>query len=203
VGPASRPVVPAPLIRYHHSMDRWLPFESERLLMREFRESDFDSIRVYAADPEVSRYMQWGPNDKTATRVYLDARLEAQKLWPRPSVEFGVELKSEGRLIGGLRLALQDDEGKTADFGYTYDRRYWRKGYATEAAQALLTVAFERLHLHRVWATCDTRNAGSLGVMRKLGMRHEGTFRQDVWQKGEWRDTHLCAILAKEWARRT
>ena len=44
--------------------------------------------------------------------------------------------------------------------GGNIDRRYWNQGYASEAAGAILRMAFETLSLHRVWATCDTRNVG-------------------------------------------
>lgn len=57
----------------------WLPIETERLWLREFREDDFDSIHAYATDPEVVRYMPWGPNTLEVTREVLDRNLERQK----------------------------------------------------------------------------------------------------------------------------
>jgi RimJ/RimL family protein N-acetyltransferase len=57
----------------------WLPIETERLLLRDFREDDFDSIHAYATDPEVVRYMTWGPNTLEVTREVLDRNLERQK----------------------------------------------------------------------------------------------------------------------------
>jgi RimJ/RimL family protein N-acetyltransferase len=53
--------------------------------------------------------------------------------------------------------------------------------------------------LHRIFATCDVRNAASFGLMEKLGMRREGCFTQDRQIKGEWRDTYLYAALASDW----
>lgn len=54
-----------------------------------------------------------------------------------------------------------------------------------------MRVAFSVLKLHRVWATCDTRNIGSWRVMEKIGMRREGHFLRDTFQKREWRDSYL------------
>jgi ribosomal-protein-alanine N-acetyltransferase len=179
----------------------WFPLETQRLLLREFRPTDEADIHEYASDVEVVRFADWGPNDLATTRANLARRMEEQQQWPRDSMEVAVELSSDGRLIGILRLTIVDLHNQTADFGYTFNRRYWNNGYATEAARALLNVAFLRLGLHRVWATCDTRNRASYRVMEKLGMRREALFQKDVLQKGEWRDSYFYAILAEEWRR--
>ena len=61
----------------------------------------------------------------------------------------------------------------------------------------------EALAVHRLWATCDTRNTGSYAIMDKLGMRREGTIRQNQPSRdGGWRDTYLYAVLASEWRAR-
>jgi RimJ/RimL family protein N-acetyltransferase len=117
----------------------------------------------------------------------------------RDSIEVAVELRSDNYLIGGMRITFLDCTNRTADFGYTFNRRYWNNGYATEGTRALLHLAFSNLKLHRVWATCDVRNHASYRVMEKLGMRREALFKRDVLQKGEWRDSYLYAVLAEEW----
>jgi ribosomal-protein-alanine N-acetyltransferase len=180
-------------------MRRWFPIQTERLLLREFASGDEHDIQEYAGDPEVVRYADWGPNDLAATRVNLARRLAQQREWPRDNIELAMELSGEGRVIGILRITVVDNGARTADFGYTLNRRYWRHGFATEGAAALLNAAFVRMKLHRVWATCDARNHASYRVMEKLGMRREAHFHKDVLQKGEWRDSYLYAILAEEW----
>lgn len=140
-----------------------------------------------------------GPSDIPTIRANLHRRLEDQKSWPRDSIEVAVELPSAACLIGGMRISILDHTNRTADFGYTFNRRYWNNGYATEAARALLQLAFATLNLHRVWATYDVRNHASYRVMEKLGMRREALFKKDVLQKGEWRDSYLYAVLAEEW----
>jgi RimJ/RimL family protein N-acetyltransferase len=117
----------------------------------------------------------------------------------RDSIEVAVELRSDNYLIGGMRITFLDCTNRTADFGYTFNRRYWNNGYATEGTRALLHLAFSNLKLHRVWATCDVRNHASYRVMEKLGMRREALFKRDVLQKGEWRDSYLYAVLAEQW----
>jgi RimJ/RimL family protein N-acetyltransferase len=177
----------------------WLPLQTERLLLREYRAEDEDAIYLYASDPEVARFADWGPSDTSTIRANLQRRLKDQEIWPRSCVEPAVELVNEKCLIGGMRITIVDQANRTADFGYLFNRFYWNHGYATEAAQALLGVAFSDLNLHRVWATCDVRNRASWRVMEKLGMRREAHFKKDIFQKGEWRDSYLYAILADEW----
>jgi [ribosomal protein S5]-alanine N-acetyltransferase len=180
-------------------MDRWFPIETERLLLREFRASDESDIHAYASDSEVVRLMIWGPNTPEQTRAHLTKVLDAQDEWPRASVGLAMELRSERRMIGAIELRMRDEANRTADIGYVLTRKDWGRGYMTEAVRAILDVAFRRLELHRVWATCDPRNHASYRVMEKVGMRREAHFRKDVMEKGEWRDSYLYAILAEEW----
>jgi [ribosomal protein S5]-alanine N-acetyltransferase len=175
------------------------PLETERLVLRDFRPEDEAGIYEYASDPEVVRFADWGPSDISTIRANLRRRVEAQRSWPRDSIEVAVELRSEACLIGIMRITILDHTNRTADFGYTFNRRYWNNGYATEGTRALLGLAFSNLNLHRVWATCDVRNHASYRVMEKLGMRREGLFKKDLLQKGEWRDSYLYAVLAEEW----
>ena len=180
-------------------MDPWFPIETERLLLRALRADDENDIHAFASDPGVVRLMIWGPSTPDLTREFLDRALQAQAQWPRPEVVLAIELKSERRLIGSIGLRMKDEANRNADIGYVLNRKYWGHGYITESACAILEVAFKQLKLHRVWATCDTRNRSSYRVMERLGMRREGLFVKDAIEKGEWRDTYLYAILAEEW----
>jgi [ribosomal protein S5]-alanine N-acetyltransferase len=128
------------------------------------------NIHEFASDVEVVNFAHWGPNDFATTQAYLAGRLEEQQ-WPRDSVDMAVELRRDRRLIGTMRLTILNGHNRTADFGFTFGRPYWNQGYATEGARALLQV----------------------------GMRREALFQKDVFQKGEWRDSYLYAILAEEW----
>jgi RimJ/RimL family protein N-acetyltransferase len=177
----------------------WFPIRTERLLLREFREGDFDDVQAYAEDPAVARFMDWGPNTPEETRKFMALKLEEQARWPRGEVTLAVEHVTDARVIGSIRLAVSDPANRTGDFGYSFHSAYWRQGHATEASRALVDVGFRRLGLHRIWAECDTENAGSWGVMEKLGMRREGGSRAAKLVKGQWRDRYLYAVLAEDW----
>jgi ribosomal-protein-alanine N-acetyltransferase len=179
--------------------DKWFPIVTERLTLREFHAGDEQDIHEYGGDPQVSSFTDWGPNTRAQSRDHLAMRLQLQSEWPRSDVSLAVELRAESKAIGSASLWLTDASNRTASFGYAFNRRYWSKGYATEASRALLRVAFDVLKLHRVFATCDARNVASWRVMEKLGMRREAEFRADIFQKGRWRDSYLYTILESEW----
>lgn len=178
----------------------WFPIRTERLLLREFTQHDFDDVHAYATDDAVVRYMDWGPNTLAETQAALDRWFEAEQHWPRGDVNLAIEHLADGKVIGSIRLGVKDEATRTGDVGYSIASAYWRQGLGTEAARAMLRAGFEVLKLRRIWAECDVRNARSYGIMEKLGMRREAHFRQDKRARDGWRDSYLYAILAEEWA---
>ncbi|HEX3369190.1 MAG TPA: GNAT family N-acetyltransferase, partial [Candidatus Cybelea sp.] len=128
-------------------MEKWFPIRTARLLLREFRESDESDLHEYGSDSGVSRYVVWGPNTPKDTRDVLSSRIERQRIWPRKEVELAIELSKAEKIIGSISLVIQCDDDRIASLGYVINRQYWRRGYATEAADALLSRAFEELGL--------------------------------------------------------
>ncbi len=177
----------------------WLPLRTERLRLRDFVPSDLDAVHAYGSDAEVARFMEWGPNSLDDTRAFLDRALASQAAWPRLDYGLAIEHLSDGKVIGSMGLYLRDAANRTVEIGYCLHRHHWRQGLVHEAAHALIDMGFRRLGLHRAYATCDVRNAGSFGVMEKLGMRREGRLRRDRLIKGDWRDTYVYAVLAEDW----
>ena len=181
-------------------LELWFPIRTERLLLRAFTQDDFADVHAYAIEEEVVRYMDWGPNTLEETQFFLGRSFEAQLRWPRSDVNLAVQHLADGKVIGAIRLGVNNEATRTGDLGYSIASAYWRQGIGTEAARAMLRAGFEVLGLHRIWAECDVRNAGSWGIMEKLGMRREAHFRQDKRGRGGWRDSYLYALLADEWA---
>jgi [ribosomal protein S5]-alanine N-acetyltransferase len=173
--------------------------ETPRLVLRELRADDADAIQEYAGDVEVVRHLDWGPNTAADTERFLAVASSAREATPRTAYHLAVVLKAAGRLIGGCRIEIRSPAHGGGDLGYALARTAWGKGYATEAAGALLEFGFERLVLHRIWATCDVENHASVRVLEKIGMRREGQLRQNVRRQGEWRDSYLYAVLRPEW----
>jgi ribosomal-protein-alanine N-acetyltransferase len=173
-----------------------------RLALRDFLEDDWSAVHDYAADLDVVRYMPWGPNSEEETRAFVERAIAAASAEPRTSFEFAVTLADTGRLIGGCGIRIASRSHRSADMGYCLRKDAWGRGYATEAAAAVLGFGFDVLNSHRVFATCDTENLASARVLEKLGMRREAHFREDTRLRGRWRDSYLYAVLEQEWRGR-
>ncbi len=174
---------------------------TERLVLREFAEDDWPAVLTYQSDPRYLRYYAWTGRTEEEVRAFVRMFISHQEEQPRRKFQLAVTLRGDGRLIGNC--GVRTDPGRReGDIGYELDPRHWGRGYATEAARAILAFGFAELRLHRVWASCVAENAGSARVLEKLGMRREGHFREHEWMQGRWWDTFLYAILDHEWRAR-
>jgi RimJ/RimL family protein N-acetyltransferase len=109
---------------------------------------------------------------------------------------FAVTLDGAVTGVVGLRLHKEND---SAEIGYWIGVPFWNQGIASEAARAVVGYAFDTLGLHRVFAEHFTRNGASGMVLRRIGMRHEGSARQAHKKWGEYLDCERYAILRDEW----
>ena len=161
--------------------------ETERLILRGWREADLDAYAAFMADPEVMRFLG-GPvprNDawRSMSSVVGHWVFRGHGLW-------AVERKSDGVLIG--RVGVHYPEGWPAtEVGWTLARPYWGQGYATEAARASLDYGFTTLSLPKLISLIDPENHASQGVATRLGETKAGTatltlnkdtFTTDVWE---------------------
>lgn len=176
--------------------------ETERLILREFLQDDREDVHEYAVDPEVYRYMPWGPNSREETSAFIGRAIASRRRHPRLHFELAITLKDGGHLIGGGGIRAADGDFRAADMGYCLRRDAWGKGLATEVASGLIGFGFEQLGVHRIWATCDTENVRSAHVLEKAGMALEGTMRDDTWLRGQWRSSYLYSILESKESRR-
>ena len=172
--------------------------EGPRIVLREYQPADFGAVHAYASDPEVTRYVAWGPNDEEVTRAFLDFAHQTAREDPRGTYPLAVVLRETAELLGGAELRILGPDRRRAAIGYVLNRRAWGQGIATEAARLLIRFGFEELHLHRIEATCDPHNLGSRRVLEKAGLQLEGRIRHDLWTRGGWRDSLLFSILEGE-----
>ena len=167
--------------------------ETQRLTLRLITSSDGPAIHRYMRDPVVTRWLSEGRLNKAEAQTFAD-----QNAGRRPRAIAVVE-RASGELVG--HMAFHPWFGPaTHEIGWAIGRPHQRRGYATEAARALIAHAFETLRCHRVIATCQPQNVASWRVMDKLGMRREAHFRQCIPRDtGEWWDEYLYALLAEEY----
>ena len=169
-----------------------LTIKTERLLLRPLDAGDVETVHEYAGDAENTRYMMYLPNGNIEdTRTFLE-RVTAE--WEKDCpgfYEFAVVL--EGRQIGAVSVALGEDE---AELGWILNRKYWNRGYITEAAMAVKDFAVNTLGQKRLCACCDARNLRSVRVMEKLGFTQESeetrTYRDERGQARQYRYVWLA-----------
>lgn len=113
------------------------------------------------------------------------------------AVVFAVTDRGIGALYGAVGLTMHPAHDR-AELGYWVGRPFWDRGYATEAARAVLAWGFGSLRLHRICARCFVRNAASGRVLTKLGLRREGTARQHFKRWDRYEDVDEYGILREE-----
>jgi RimJ/RimL family protein N-acetyltransferase len=146
-----------------------------RLIIRTFEDRDADAWIAMFSDPEVVRFL--GPPTVPTMQTFQGA-IESRHAMERDIgyAMWAVEDRMTGGFIGqcGLRPAssMDKDAGSEIDLGYHFVTAGWNKGYATEAAVAVLAHGFEAVGLQSIMAVAVPENVGSWRVMEKAGMRY-------------------------------
>jgi RimJ/RimL family protein N-acetyltransferase len=176
------------------------PIETERLRLRPFTRGDVDAVFAYRQRDDVARFLFDEPMSRESCAEAVQART-AQTGWHNEGdkILIAVERKIDLHMIGEVSMILRNEIARQAEIGYIFHPDYHGHGYATEAARALLAMAFDGAGAHRVYARCDARNEASWRLMERLGMRREAHFREHVRVKGTWDEELIYAMLEDEW----
>ena len=176
-----------------------MELRTERLILRPIRPGDEAEIHEYAADPEITM-MFFLPN-KTPEETAAFVR-DCDAEWHSPDqTDFEFAILYDGRIIGGCDADLSHSKDRSyATLGWIVNKKYRQRGFASEAARALLDFAFTRLGVGRVYAQCDIRNKASFAVMKRIGMRcvnDRGT--RTYPRTGITSGEYTCLITREEW----
>jgi RimJ/RimL family protein N-acetyltransferase len=174
------------------------PLPTERLTLRTMAAGDVDDIHAYQSREDVCRYLMFAPRDRAQVIEKVAQHSQAATLAAQGDY-WQLAMEREGRVIGDLYFTISSTEHATGEIGWTLHPDHHGNGYVTEAARVVLRIAFATIGLHRVMAQLDPRNAASIALCKRLGMREEAYFVEDCWCKGEWTDTGVYGILAREW----
>ncbi len=175
--------------------------ETARLILRRARLEDAEPMfRNWASDPEVTKYLTWPPHTSVeVTQKILEIWLaEYDK---SDQYQWMIELKELGKPIGSISVVRQNDYVQEAEIGYCIGTRWWHKGIMTEALTAVIEYLFVEVGMNRVAARHDPNNPHSGGVMRKCGMKYEGTHRACDRNNQGICDAAQYAIVRSEWQK--
>jgi RimJ/RimL family protein N-acetyltransferase len=179
------------------------PVQTDRLLLRPFAATDFDALLAIQSRADVARYLYWDPRNAAEVRETLDTKVHATAIVAEGDhLSLAVVLRESGELIGDCSLVWASAEHRQAEIGFLFHPDHHGHGYATEAAAALLALAFDGLRAHRVFGRLEARNTASARVLERLGMRKEAHLVENEHIKGEWQSEVVYALLEREWASR-
>jgi len=173
-----------------------------RLILRPARMSDAEDMYEYSRDPEVARHVLWDAHRSIhQTRAYI--RFLIRQYRNASPATFVIVLRDTGKVIGTIGFMWLQTDNRSAEVGYSLSRAYWNQGIMSEALKAVVEFGFTQLSLNRIEAQHESDNPASGRVMAHAGMRHEGTLRQRIYNKGRFADVELYAILRSDFSQKT
>ena len=170
------------------------PIETDRLLLRPFRESDAEAFFECCQNPNIGNNAGWKPHRslEESQEILRSVFISQPGIW-------AITLKEDGRLIGSVGI-IPDPKRENPQarmLGYWLDESHWGKGYMTEAVQSVLDYGFNTLQLNLITANCYPHNERSQKVLKRHGFIYEGTLHQaELTYDGHLYD-HQCYYLAK------
>ncbi|RII20750.1 putative ribosomal N-acetyltransferase YdaF [Streptomyces sp. YIM 130001] len=176
------------------------PVTTDRLILRLFEPGDAEERHAYQSLPEVARYLYRDPLTLQGCAESIAAR-SGGTAWSSDDdrLLLAVCRADEPGVIGEVVLTLTDARARQAEIGWVFHPRHAGRGYATEAARALASLAFTELGVHRIFARLDALNTGSVGVCERLGMRREAHLIESGLDGDRWGSECIYATLAREW----
>jgi ribosomal-protein-alanine N-acetyltransferase len=174
---------------------------TERLILRPYRPEDAPELQRLIGERDVVARLTDVPfpYEDGMAEEWIGGRQESFE--KGNAVDLAITHREEGYLIGGTSLMNINQPSQRAEIAYWLGKPYWRKGYGTEAARAIVKYGFETLGLHRINGRHFGRNLASGRVLQKIGMKHEGCQRQAYKKWGKFEDFELYGILRSEYEK--
>lgn len=176
-------------------------FETERLILRPWTESDAESLYNLAKDPLVGPIAGWPVHTSIEnSREIINAILSSEGT-------YAVTLKGEDKAIGSIGLmvgdksniGIKDDE---AEIGYWVGVPYWGNGFIPEAVKALMKYAFEERDMSILWCGYFDGNEKSKRVQEKCGFKYHHTKENTFWKPmNDYRTEHITCITQEDWKK--
>ena len=175
---------------------------TKRLVLRGPTLRDLKDIAENAHDKEVNKYtlVPYPYKIKDAREFVLEYKKTSKKK-KRERYEFGITLKSDGKVMGLIGLSNVNERDKKAVIGYWLGKEHRRKGILSEAEKAVLNFAFYKLKLSKISGRVDTDNKASIKLFKKFGFRKVGVMKSDVIVNGEWKDVYLWELLKENYKK--
>ena len=172
---------------------------TDRLILRPFTLDDADDVAAMCGTGVIQRTVLSLPYPYTKEDAAEWISKHEERRRSRSCYDFAVTDRETGTLYGSTSLVLRVKDSPTAELGYWIGERYWNRGFATEAARAMIEYAFSELMLHRVYAEHFGSNIPSGRVMQKAGMKQEGVLRDQFFKNGRYEDEVIYGIVSMDY----
>lgn len=171
--------------------------ESDTIRMRRLEHHDISDIIQYASEKEIADNT-FVPHPYPPEAAIEFVTVTRDKWENDEAYVFAIVDKKSAELVGVMGLH-PEEKHHLAEVGYWIGKPHWGKGIATQALRLLIQFAFETVGLNRVQARHLNHNPASGRVMQKADMTYEGTSRQAIVHRDEYKDTVLYAILREDY----
>ena len=170
--------------------------KGEKVILRQIRLSDAKRFVKWLYDPRVNKFMSGRPVSMQEELRWIRG-LKKKKDNKAFAIDTG-----DGTHIGSINLLLKPHDKKAVLGVMIGDKRYWNKGYGTDALKTIIRYGFIRLRLHRISLEVYEYNPRAIRVYRRLGFRIEGRGREARRYKGKFYDDIVMGLLRREWFKK-
>jgi len=173
--------------------------ETDRLILRRYEIGDAAAMyKNWASDSEVTKYLMWQPHSSvTVSHSIIKEWLNEYS--NDNYYHWAILLKENGNEpIGDIAVVHMNEEVSMMHIGYCIGRNWWHQGITSEALNAVIDYLFDVVDVNRIESRHDPRNPNSGGVMKKCGMKYEGTLRSSDWNNQGICDACYYALLKSE-----
>jgi len=182
-----------------------MKLETKRLVLRPIRKSDWKDLIEGVKEMDIAGMVESIPHPYTKKDALWWIN-ETSKHWRKKKKEkycFSIELKSEKKIIGALDLFRVKLFNGTATTGSWINKKYWRKGYITEAKIAVNDFAFNKLKLRKLNSEVYKDNKASNAAQKKIGYKLEGVEKKQVKSLATKKihDSCLYGLLKEDWKK--
>ena len=182
-----------------------MKLETKRLILRPIRKSDWKDLIEVVGDIDVAKMTKSIPHPykKKDALEWINKNIKKNRKKKKESYNFSIELKSEKKVIGNMGISGINEFSGITTTGSCINKRYWRKGYITEAKIAVNDFAFNKLKLRKLNSEVYKDNKASNATQKKIGYKLEGMKRKDVRCKatGKIHDINLYGLLKEDWKK--
>tara|TARA_R110001583_G_scaffold163880_2_gene316345 strand:- start:57 stop:623 length:567 start_codon:yes stop_codon:yes gene_type:complete len=176
-----------------------LIIDTERLQIRNLKTSDLNNFHFYRSNPDVTKYQGFDVFNLEQSSEFISGQLDKKFGKPGEWIQYAIENKKTGELIGDCAIKLDEYDVRIAEIGITISHIEQKKGFAKETLISILNFLFNINDFHRVTETVDAENEASIQLLKSVGFKQEGRFIENIFFKGKWGSEYQYAMLRNEW----